>query len=282
MSHSVDVPGYRSHGWGQAKIIALHDWLSDTSSYEPMLPYLNPGLCQWAFMDLRGYGLSRGLPACYTLVEAARDVLALADHLNWQCFHLVGHSMSGMIVQKVAALAPERLHSLIAVTPVSASGQPLTESQKEDLRAMAHERTRGEILRSLWGNRLSESWLQYKLRRWRETADGDASAAYVSMFAGPGFASEIAGFSKPVLAIAGGHDTGPFEESSIRLAFEPLYPKLTVTTLASSGHYPMQEVPVFLATLIERFALETFDVTCLAEGMVSSAGIPQDPPLQRT
>lgn len=279
MSHSVDVPGYRSYGWGRAKIIALHDWLSDTSSYEPMLPYLDPDLCQWVFMDLRGYGLSRGFPADYTLAEAARDVLALADHLNWQSFHLIGHSMSGMIVQKVAALAPERLNGLIAVTPVSASGQPLTVSQKADLRAMAHERTCGEILRSMWGGRLSESWLQYKLRRWRETADGDASAAYVSMFAGPGFTSEVAGFAKPVLVIAGGHDSGPFEESSLRLAFVPLYQNLTVTTLASSGHYPMQEVPVFLATLMERFVLETFNAARMAEGMVSGVGIPQDPPL---
>lgn len=272
MSNSVNVPGHRSHGWGRAKVIALHDWLSDASSYEPMLPYLDPGLCQWVFMDLRGYGLSRGLPANYTLVEAARDVLVLAGHLNWQSFYLVGHSMSGMIVQKVAALAPERLCGLIAVTPVSASGQPLTESQKEDLRAMAHERTRGEILRSIWGNRLSETWLQYKLRRWRETADGDASAAYVSMFTGPGFASEVVGFAKPVLVIAGGHDTGPFQEASIRLAFEPLYPKLTVTTLASSGHYPMQEVPVFLATLMERFVLETFNSARVAEGIQNYGG----------
>ena len=92
------------------------------------------------------------------------------------------------------------------------------------------------------------------------------------MFAGPGFTSEVAGFAKPVLVIAGGHDSGPFDESSLRLAFEPLYPKLTVTTLASSGHYPMQEVPVLLATLIERFVLETCDAARTAEGVVLSDG----------
>lgn len=265
MNAPVNIPGYRRHGWGRAKIIVLHDWISDSSSYEPMLPYLDPQLCRWAFMDLRGYGLSRGSPAAYTLAEAAHDVLALADHLNWRRFLLVGHSMSGMVVQKVAALAPERLYGLIGITPVGASGQALDESQIDGLQTMARERTRGEILRTMWGNRLSDGWLQYKLRRWRETADAEASAAYVRMFAGPGFVDEVAGFAKPVLVVVGAHDSGPFTAARLKEAFEPLYPKLTMTILAESGHYPMQETPVRLATLLERFALDTLHAARLAE-----------------
>lgn len=264
------IPGHRSYGWGAAKIIALHDWISDTSSYDPVLPYLDPERCQWAFMDMRGYGLSRGLAGTYSLSEAAGDVLALADYLKWQGFHLVGHSMSGMVVQKVAALAPERIHGLTAITPVSASGQCLSEQVKAALVALARERTQGKILQEMWGDRLSHAWVQYKLRRWRETADTEASAGYVAMFTGPGFATEVAGFAKPVLAITGAQDSEGFSERRIREEFGPLYPRLAVVTLADSGHYPMQETPVLLATIIERFATETLHAAHIADADRSS------------
>lgn len=251
------IPGHRNHGWGKTKIIVLHDWISDGTSYEPMLPYLDPTLCQWTFMDLRGYGLSRHRSGTYSLDEAADDVLSLADHLNWKQFHLVGHSMSGMIVQKVAAKARRRILSLVAIAPVSAHGQPLDDNQQAGLRNMARERERADILRAMWGDRLSEGWVQFKLRRWRETAEAEASAGYVGMFSGSGFASEIAGFDRPVLLIAGAHDSGPFTEDALLTSFAPLYPKLTTRAIADAGHYPMQETPVLLATLIERFVCQS-------------------------
>jgi hypothetical protein len=86
--------------------------------------------------------------------------------------------MNGMIIQKVAAKAPQRILTLVAIAPVSAHGQPLDENQQEGLREMARERKRAEMLRAMWGERLSESWLQFKLRRWRETAEAEASVGY--------------------------------------------------------------------------------------------------------
>lgn len=77
------VPGFRSRGWGVTKTILIHDWISDSSNYEPMIPSLDPSQGQWVFMDLRGYGLSRGLPGTFQIDETADDVLALADHLGW-------------------------------------------------------------------------------------------------------------------------------------------------------------------------------------------------------
>ncbi|XP_020274023.1 uncharacterized protein LOC109848766 isoform X2 [Asparagus officinalis] len=42
----------------------------------------------------------------------AKDALALLDHLHWSKSHVFGHSMGSMIACKLAAIAPERLHSL--------------------------------------------------------------------------------------------------------------------------------------------------------------------------
>jgi 3-oxoadipate enol-lactonase len=47
----------------------------------------------------------------------AQDVLALADHLDLETFHLLGISLGGMVSQQVALAAPERVRTLtLAVT----------------------------------------------------------------------------------------------------------------------------------------------------------------------
>ncbi|GJP41346.1 hypothetical protein CLOM_g1006 [Closterium sp. NIES-68] len=70
--------------------------------------------------DNRGVGHSSCPtdPNEYTTEAMAADALFLADHLGWTRFHLVGHSMGGMIACKVAAAASHRIISLglISVT----------------------------------------------------------------------------------------------------------------------------------------------------------------------
>src|SRR5688572_1906018 len=65
--------------------------------------------------DHRGHGASSKPDgeAAYTFDEFAADALALADHLGWERFALLGHSMGGMIAQYVALTAPERLAGLV-------------------------------------------------------------------------------------------------------------------------------------------------------------------------
>ena len=59
-------------------------------------------------MDYRGYGGMRDAPGDYTIDEIATDALALADKLGFASFSLIGHSMGGMAIERIAALAPER------------------------------------------------------------------------------------------------------------------------------------------------------------------------------
>ncbi|CAI7856974.1 unnamed protein product [Closterium sp. NIES-53] len=73
--------------------------------------------------DNRGIGSST-CPTdknAYTTAIMAMDALHLADHLGWTHFHVVGHSMGGMIASKVAATAPHRVKSL-ALISVSGGG----------------------------------------------------------------------------------------------------------------------------------------------------------------
>jgi pimeloyl-ACP methyl ester carboxylesterase len=69
------------------------------------------------FFDNRDVGQSSRATDDYTTGDMAQDVLALADHLELERFHLLGISLGGMVSQQVALAAPERVRTLtLAVT----------------------------------------------------------------------------------------------------------------------------------------------------------------------
>jgi pimeloyl-ACP methyl ester carboxylesterase len=86
--------GYELVGSGSCRLIVLNDWFCDTSTWQDARAYLDQTRFSWAFADMRGYGRSRGQSDNFSVVEAASDVLSLADTLGWTHFSIVGHSMS--------------------------------------------------------------------------------------------------------------------------------------------------------------------------------------------
>ena len=63
--------------------------------------------------DLPGFGDNTEMTTPETIPELAQYVLDELDKLGVDRFHLVGHSMGGMIVQEMVALAPERVDKLV-------------------------------------------------------------------------------------------------------------------------------------------------------------------------
>ncbi len=75
-------------------------------------------------LDVRGHGLSEKPhdSACYGQ-EMAEDVIRLMDHLGIEKAHVIGYSMGGFIVLKLATLHPERL---LSVAPCGAGWERMT------------------------------------------------------------------------------------------------------------------------------------------------------------
>jgi pimeloyl-ACP methyl ester carboxylesterase len=69
-------------------------------------------------VDLPGHGDSPGPdePAAHELGPTAAWVLRCADALGFADFHLLGHSLGGLVAQRVAAAASQRLRSLVLVS----------------------------------------------------------------------------------------------------------------------------------------------------------------------
>lgn len=66
-------------------------------------------------MDLRGHGDSKATSADsdYSFEQLVKDVIGLLDHLGIDRCDLLGHSVGGMVVQRVALAHPERIRSLV-------------------------------------------------------------------------------------------------------------------------------------------------------------------------
>ena len=247
--------GFTTYGDGPTRVLVLHDWFCDHSSWEGALPYLTPGRFTYVFADLRGYGASKEIGGDCTLEEAAGDAIALADRLGWKRFSLIGHSMSGLIVQRIAQLVPDRIERVVAITPVSPAGMGLDPAAIAFMRSIAlgSDEERYAAVGSMWGARLSETWIRYKLRRWRETASPAAVAKYVEMWGATEISQGARGIKTPMLIVAAAQDAPPFQAAALEASMLPFYPNARLISLGESGHYPMQEQPPLLATAIERF-----------------------------
>ena len=238
-------------GDGPENVIVLHDWYGDHTTFDPVFRYLDTRKFSYAFADLRGYGLSRNLVGNGNVDEIASDVLVLADSLGWQRFHLVGHSLSGMAAQRVGVRASDRVKSIVAICPLSAAGSAAPDEALEFFGSTVRDDDAFRKLMRFLSGKLSEGWIEAKLKQSRTCASSEAKAAYFGMFK-TNFVEEVRGSRTPILLVLGDHDPG-LDEATVAPLFRSWYGNVTVATIPNCGHYPMEEAPPHFATTMEQF-----------------------------
>lgn len=102
---------YLRQGAGEP-LVLVHGYLGGAPMWEPQIAALSKRFDVIA-PELRGYGSNTALDSATSVDGFANEILQLLSEIGIEQFHLLGHSMGGMIVQQMTACSPDRIKSLI-------------------------------------------------------------------------------------------------------------------------------------------------------------------------
>jgi len=102
---------YARCGHGEP-LVLVHGYLGGSAMWQNQIDYFSQSHDVIA-PDLAGYGNSADLTSPDTIEGHARLIFALLDELGVVTYNLMGHSMGGMIVQQMAAMAGHQICRLI-------------------------------------------------------------------------------------------------------------------------------------------------------------------------
>jgi pimeloyl-ACP methyl ester carboxylesterase len=214
--------------------------------------------------DHRGHGASAHPedPGAYSLERLALDVLQVADALSFDRFRLLGHSMGGMVVQRVVLRAGDRVEALVLMN--TAPGAP--SSLDRDLVAAGAEIARTEGMAALkevmdvarpLGTPAHERLLEQR-PGYREFCDAKTlgvspimwSTLATEIIEQPDLLDALGSIGCPTLVIIGNEDE-TFLEASVAMA--DAIPGSSLVVIPDAGHSPQFENPGAWRSALEEF-----------------------------
>lgn len=211
-------------------------------------------------VDLVGFGGSSRAARDYSQEAHARRLIELMDALGIERAHLLGHSMGGAVVLRLAARWPERVLRLVLVAPASPdmmrAGAALTSLLRPffplfgllyhsrrfrtmTLRSGFHDpgQMTDEVLEGYWGPARVRGHLE-ALSRLMADRRRDPSV-------------DLRSVTVPTLILWGASDTWLRPEQGERLARE--LPDARLVVLPDAGHLLPEERPERFCALVEAF-----------------------------
>lgn len=243
---------HRRAGAGRP-LVLVHGYLGGSGQWEAELAAWSPGLDVIA-VDLAGYGDAHERPAPAQMAEHARAVLATLDGLGVDRFHLLGHSMGGMVVQEMARLAPQRLLRLVlyATGPLgSIPGRFETMARsRERIAEDGLERTARRICASWLLRREADPACEALARLATQASEQAAVAGLWAMERWDGRA-HLATITAPTLVVWGEHDRS-YGWPQVEQLWRGI-PGAALAVLPACAHALHLERPALFHTLVSEF-----------------------------
>ena len=251
---------YEVHGDSGDPLVLVHGYTGDIADWHHQVPEFSR-THRLLIFDNRGHGRSEAPTdrSAYTVRQMSRDVEALAAHVGFERYHLLGHSMGGAVVQEIAVRNPEKLLSL-TLQNTSYRFQTLN----ADPRVIEWRNRRFELAETqgmaaaaeveppmpqpphMPAERLEES--RERLARMSVDAFIGAWHGLVEWEGSEGRAQAV---TAPTLIIYGDLDAPMLIEGSNRLA--ELIPNAAVEVIPETGHSPQWERPALFNAALRRF-----------------------------
>lgn len=266
----VDVDGVSVHveleGTDGPPIVLLHGFGASTWSWRELIPALASDHRVVA-VDLPGFGASQRArdPEVYSRRAQVDLIVGVLDRLGLDAVHLVGHSYGGALAQNVAALAPERVRSLVLVDAAAPDYPDARRRALAGLRPLVWTFVHGVALRPLTVERIlrrsfadddlvDDALIRGYLDRLRVEGAVDAYVALTKPLdvAAPRVRPEE--IRTPTLAVWGAEDVLIPPEVAREEAAR--FPDVRFVEIPHCGHIPQEECPEPLLREIRSFLAE--------------------------
>jgi len=253
--HEVADIHYRRTGQGQP-LILLHGFASSSAFWKALPAALGEDFDIIA-PDWPGFGMTSAAMPLDTAQDFAAFVLRLADLLGLECFHVLGHSMSGFVVQELLAHHGARLLSatLYGAGLQADSGRRF-ESLQATLSRLENEGTQAAIKRIL-GTWFAQPLASAEaLRDCENAARGmtlQAAKGALTAFAGVNYSSRLDHATTPTLVILGECERSHPPVSALELA--GALPGAHLAILPFCGHAAHMEQPKLFGCILREFLL---------------------------
>jgi pimeloyl-ACP methyl ester carboxylesterase len=232
-------------GSGEPPLLLVHGFTGSSLDFAEVMPALATKRRVIAF-DHRGHGDSpnTGDLATYTIDQLVADMETFVDAEGLTSFHLLGHSMGGVVVQRYVLAHPERVRSLILMDTMPAPSLAIPKGWVESVVARGRAEGMGAIAQTM--AELARNQVpppreeiiantKVKLEQMDPEAFGglaDCLTTFESMV------DRLGGITCPTTIIVGANDT-PFREPSATM--HEAIPNSTLVVVDDAGHCPQED-----------------------------------------
>jgi 3-oxoadipate enol-lactonase len=252
-----DVSLQVAEAGGGRPVLLVHGFTANSGEVAGILEPLAEHGWHAVAPDLRGHGRSDHPTeaAAYSFEILAADVIALADHLSWQRFALVGHSMGGAVAQLVALDRPGRLTGLVLASTFHGPVPGITTELVELGRWVVREAGMSGLAEALAARRTENPASTAAFERLQEARPGyaeesrarlEATSPDMWMALAPRFVDQrdrldrLAKLDVPTAVVVGELDSTMYDDC-VRLA--ETIPGAELTVIPGAGHVPQVENP---------------------------------------
>ncbi len=235
---------YLEQGTG-TPVLHIHGNWATSSWWEPLLARLPAGRRALA-PDLRGRGKTRGPDSDYSVSSLASDVLAFAGALGLDRFDLVGHSLGSCVAMEIGLTHPERLRSLVVVSPGWIDGMPASYAMPEHQQRLKDDPTfLNAALHAIVPVAEDDFWKRLVREGGEQRIEAAMGLIPALMDWKPGDA--VGRIDVPRVVIAGANDLFTGGPNAVRVA-QAL--RCELVTMPGVSHGPMLEAPDAFAELV--------------------------------
>jgi pimeloyl-ACP methyl ester carboxylesterase len=230
-------------------LVLVHGFMGNARTWAPIMPGLTANR-QVVTYDHRGHGASTntGDAATYTFDQLVADFTALVDAIGLERFHLLGHSMGGVVAMRYTLGHPDRVASLIPMDTAAAAAANQDDDPNVGFMRTGVDVARTQGMAALFDVINAAIPDAPEFAEMRESLRYDLNAmdnlAFVrfgeELLQYPSFLDKLAGLTIPATVLVGENDLGLRAASD---AMAATIPNAKLVVIPNAGHNPHAENP---------------------------------------